>query len=213
VPLQSPIVPPDEDPRLEEYDFAEPMLVKPYYLADHPQLRFAPHAKYGGIKVGQSIFQALRRKVHLKSNGRRLCTNLIFGGTFCPIKRLNRTSLGQRDIPADCNGLDEILDATDVQQRRKFDVDKTDPLAVRYKQLGLQYADVDDLPAYKESESTLEMISELKGKFQVFDVDDLTQLTPQQAEKAYRLGEGKDVSWKQTGCAFAAQMLFVIFVS
>ena len=30
VPLLSPIVPPPEDPALEDYDFAEPILVRPY---------------------------------------------------------------------------------------------------------------------------------------------------------------------------------------
>jgi hypothetical protein len=213
VPLLSPIVPPPEDPALEDYDFAEPILVRPYYLGDHPQLRYAPHAQYGGIKVGYSLFKATRRKVWLKNNGRRLCTNIVFGDTICPIKRLNRSRFGLQDIPSDCNGLDEILDATDVQQRRKQNVDVTDPLAVRFQQLGLQAAGVDDIPTYSEASASLEFIPELSGKFAVFDLEDLTQLTPEQAEKAYRLGQGKLGPVGVVGGVTATQVVLAVIIS
>merc|ERR1711924_568082 len=104
-----------------------------------------------------------------------------------PIRRLAAEDLGLKSANAACTGMDEVLHAVDTHQRSMYNGEGTDPFAVPYTQLGAQYATPEDFPKFQVSKEALEAIPLLEGDLAVYDQEDITQITPAQADKAEKV--------------------------
>lgn len=189
-------------PDLTEYDFAEETFVRPYPILAHRVLPLTPHATYGGLPFGSPMYTPLFARV--RKRGRMLCTEVREDGTFCPIARAS-VPPGGTGVQSSCPGLDDVLDTVDTLQRKQRSIGKDQ----QYIPLGQQHARTNDFAEASASTGALSALRGLSGALAMYDPEDMTAVTPEQADRAFGVARGRTAGVYREGSAAAAALLLV----